>query len=183
MTIYLPLALEAYNKIFSGANQQQKAKAQHNVYKWRDETIVSPQQSLTEAATPANLIDLKRELVRNELLIIDRTHSSEPIIQIIDHRNLTGINPLMGKTPIDDHPRFPDVSNLYDRTERGLPKEVVNCVGPGRFGEKKEANTSEAVALVSLSAAYAGWRTCALGWNEECDLSGNELFKTIKAFS
>jgi hypothetical protein len=89
----------------------------------------------------------------------------------------------MGKTPIDDHPRFPDVSKLYDRTERGLPKEVVNCVGPGRFGEKKEANTSEAVALVSLSAAYAGWRTCALGWNEECDLTGNELFKAIKAFS
>ena len=181
--IYLPRALEAYNKTFSGANQQQKAKAQHNVYKWRDETIVSPQQPLTEAATPENLINLKRELEGKELLIVDRTHSSEPIIQIIDHRNLTGINPLMGKTPIDDHPRFPDVSKLYDRTERGLPKEVVNCVGPGRFGEKKEANTSEAVALVSLSAAYAGWRTCALGWNEECDLTGKELFKAIKAFS
>jgi len=183
MTVYLPLSLDAYSKTFSCVSQEKKSIAHHNVYKWGEKTIVSPEQSLTEAATPANLIDLKRELEGNELLIVDRTHSSEPIIQIIDHRNLTGINPLMGKTPIDDHPRFPDVSKLYDRTERGLPKKVVNCVGPGRFGGKKESNTSEAVALVSLSAAYAGWRTCALGWNEECDLSGNELFKTIKAFS
>ena len=183
MPIYLPLALEAYNKTFSGANQQQKAKAQHNVYKWRDETIVSPQQSLTEAATPASLIDLKRELRNNELLIVDRVHSSEPIIQIIDHRNLTGINPLIGKTPLDGRPRFPDVSKLYNKRENGFPKKVVNCVGPRRFWKKKEENTSEAVALVSLSAAYAGWRICALGWNEGCDPTGKELCKAIKAFS
>ena len=88
----------------------------------------------------------------------------------------------MGKTPIDNLPRFPDVSKLYDRIERGLPKEVVNCVGPGRFGKKKEANRSEAVALVSLSAAYAGWRICAIGWNQEHDFNGSELFKAVKAF-
>ncbi|MBQ83274.1 MAG: hypothetical protein CMG31_00535 [Candidatus Marinimicrobia bacterium] len=137
MTIYLPLALEVYNKTFSGANQQQKAKAQHNIYKWRDQIIVSPQKKLTEATTPESLIHLKKELEDNKLLIVDRVHSREPIIQIIDHRNQTGINPLTGKTPIDKLPRFPDVSKLYDRTERGLPKEVVNCVGPGRFGKKK----------------------------------------------
>ena len=183
MTIYLPLALEAYNKIFSNVNQQQKAKVQHNVYKWRDETIVSPQQSLTEAATPASLIDLKRELRNNELLIVDRVHSSEPIIQIIDHRNLTGINPLMGKTPLDGRPRFPDVSKLYNKTENGFQKKVVNCVGPGRFEKKKEANRSEAVALISLPAAYAGWRIYALGWNNERDPTGSELYKAIKSFS
>ena len=169
MTIYLPLALEVYNKTFSGANQQQKAKAQHNVYKWRDETIVSPQQSLTEATTPASLIDLKRELRNNELLIVDRVHSSEPIIQIIDHRNQMGFNPLVGK--------------LYNKTENGFPKKVVNCVGPGRFEKKKEANRSEAVALISLPAAYAGWRIYALGWNNERDPTGSELYKAIKSFS
>ena len=183
MTIYLPLALEAYNKTFSGANQQRKEKAQHNVYKWRDETIISPQQSLTEAATPANLIDLKRELRGNELLIIDRVHSSEPTIQIIDHRNLTGINPLIGKTPLGGRPRFPDVSKLYNKTEKSPPKKVVNCVGPGRFRKKREANRSEAVALVSLPAAYAGWRIYALGWNNERDPTGRELYKEIKSFS
>ena len=142
MTIYLPLALEAYNKIFSNVNQKQKAKVQHNVYEWRDETIVSPQQSLTDAATPASLIDLKRERRNNELLIVDRVHSSEPIIQIIDHRNLTGINPLIGKTPLDGRPRFPDVSKLYNKTENGFQKKVVNCVGPGRF-EKKRKQTDQ----------------------------------------
>ena len=183
MTIYLPLALEAYNKIFSDVNQQQKAKVQHNVYKWGDMTIVSPQQTLTKAATPVNLFDLKRELEGNKLLIVDRVHSSEPIIQIIDHRNLTGFNPLVGKTPLNGRPRFPDVSKLYNKTERGFPMRVVNCLGPGRFWKKKEENTSEAVALVSLSAAYAGWRICALGWNEGCDPTGKELCKAIKAFS
>jgi len=183
MTAYLPLSLDTYSKTFSSVNQEKQLMAHHSIYKWGDMTIVSPQQTLTEAATPTNLFDLKRELEGRELLIIDRVHSSEPIIQIIDHRNLTGFNPLIGKTPIDGRPRFPDVSKLYDKIERGFPRRVVNCLGPERFEEKKEANTSEAVALVSLSAAYAGWRIGAFGWNEECDPTGNELCKAIKAFS
>ena len=183
MTSYLPLSLETYSKIFSSVSQEKKSMAHHSVYNWEDKTIVSPQQPLTEAATPANLIDLKRELKGNELLIVDRTHSSEPIIQIIDHRNQMGFNPLVGKTPLEDRPRFPDVSKLYNKIDRGFPMRVVNCEGPGRFGEKGEANTSEAVALVSLSAAYAGWKIYALGWNEECDPTGNKLYKAIKAFS
>ena len=183
MTIYLPLPLEAYNKTFSNVKQQQKAKAQHNVYEWGKETIVTPHQSLTEAATPANLIDLKKQRRDNELLIIDRVHSSEPIIQIIDHRNQTGINPLIGKTPLDGRLRFPDVSKLYIKTEKGFSKKVVNCVGLGRFGKKKEANRSEAVALISLPAVYAGWRIYALGWNNERDPTGSELYKAIKSFS
>ena len=183
MTSYLPLPLEEYNKTFSYVSQEKKSMEHHSVYKWGDMTIVSPQQPLTEATTPKNLINLKRELEGNELLIVDRTYSSEPIIQIIDHRNLTGFNPRGGKTPLNGRPRFPDVSKLYNKTERGFPMRVVNCLGPGRFWKKKEENTSEAVALVSLSAAYAGWRICALGWNEGCDPTGKELCKAIKAFS
>ena len=183
MTCYLPLSLDAYNKIFSSVSQEKNLGTHHSIYKWGDKTVVSPQQPLTEATTPANLIDLKRELKGNELLIVDRTLSSKPIIQIIDHRNQMGFNPLVGKTPLDDHPRFPDVSKLYNKIDRGFPMRVVNCEGPGRFGEKGEANTSEAVALVSLSAAYAGWKIYALGWNEECDPTGNKLYKAIKAFS
>ena len=183
MTCYLPLSLDAYNKTFCSVSQEKKLGTHHSIYKWGDKTVVSPQQPLTEATTPANLIDLKRELKGNELLIVDRTLSSKPIIQIIDHRNQTGFNPLVGKTPLDDHPRFPDVSKLYNKIDRGFPRRVVNCVGPGRFGEKREANTSEAVALVSLSAAYVGWKISALGWNEEYDPIGNKLYKAIKAFS
>ncbi len=183
MTAYLPWSLDSYSKTFSSVSQEKKSMAHHSIYKWGDMTIVSPQQTLTEAATPTNLFNLKRELGGRELLIIDRVHSSVPIIQIIDHRNLTGFNPLIGKTPIDGRPRFPDVSKLYDKIERGFPRRVVNCLGPERFEEKKEANTSEAVALVSLSAAYAGWRIGAFGWNEECDPTGKELCKAIKAFS
>ena len=181
MTIYLPLALEAYNKTFSYINQKLQAKAKHNIYKWGDQTIVSPQESPTEAATPTNLINLKSALGGKELLIVDRTHSSEPIIQIIDHRNLSGFNPLVGKTPLDDRPRFPDVSKLYNKTDRGFPMRVVNCVGLARFWKKKEENTSETVAPVSLCAAYAGWRICALGWNKERDPTGKELCKAIKS--
>ena len=183
MTCYLPLSLDAYNKTFSSVSQEKKLGTHHNLYKWGDKTVVSPQQPLTEATTPANLIDLKRKLKGNELLIIDRTLSNKPIIQIIDHRNQMGFNPLIGKTPLGDRPRFPDVSKLYSKNEKGFPTRVVNCVGPGRFGEKEKANTSEAVALVSLSAAYAGWRIGAFGWNKECDPTGNELCKAIKAFS
>ena len=79
MTTYLPLSLDAYSKTFSCVSQEEKIMAHHSVYKWGERTIVSPQQILTEAATPANLFDLKRELEGNELLIIDRTHSSEPV--------------------------------------------------------------------------------------------------------
>lgn len=183
MTTYLPLALEAYNKKFSNANQQRRTMANHNIYKLGDKTILSPQNKLTAAITPESFMNLKKELQDNKMLIVDRVHSREPIIQIIDHRNQTGINPLTGKTPLENLPRFPDVSKLYDKTERGLPKEVVNCVGLERFGKKKEANTSEVVALVSLSAAYAGWRIYAIGWNQEHDFTGSELFKTVIAYT
>ena len=165
MTIYLPLALEAYNKTFSSVNQKQTTKAKHNIYKWGDQTIVSPQQTPTEAATPTNLIDLKSALGGKELLIVDRTHSSEPIIQIIDHRNLSGFNPLVGKTPLDDRPRFPDVSKLYNKTDRGFPMRVVNCVGLARFWKKKEENTSETVAPVSLCAASVSYTHLTLPTN------------------
>ena len=57
------------------------------------------------------------------------------LMLLTDHLNLTGTNPLIG--PNDEHlgPRFPDMSQVYDRALRGLAEEAGRAAGtPLRTG-------------------------------------------------
>src|SRR5579863_10533110 len=51
------------------------------------------------------------------------------LVLISDHINLQGANPLVG--PNDDSlgPRFPDMSEAYSRTYRGIAKQVARELG------------------------------------------------------
>ena len=48
------------------------------------------------------------------------------IINIKDHINLTGNNPLIGKNIDELGPRFPDMTNTYDENLRDLAKDTAN---------------------------------------------------------
>lgn len=48
---------------------------------------------------------------------------------ITDHINFTGTNPLMGHNYEDLGPRFPDMSNAYDKSYISLGKKVANDLG------------------------------------------------------
>ena len=48
------------------------------------------------------------------------------IVNIKDHINLTGNNPLIGKNIDELGPRFPDMTNTYDQNLRDLAKNTAN---------------------------------------------------------
>jgi purine-nucleoside phosphorylase len=60
---------------------------------------------------------------------IDPSWSAGDLMLIQDHINLTGRNPLVGPNEAELGPRFPDMSNAYNRELRGLAKAVANRLG------------------------------------------------------
>lgn len=122
---------------------------------------------------------LRKEFKENRLLIIDSVKSKEAVIQIIDHVNQSGQNSLLGRTPFKNHPRFPDMIELYNKKDIGLPQKVVRCVGCNRYKKHGESEISEMVALVAPPAHYVGWEVTALGWNKDQDPEGYKLCKAL----
>ncbi len=185
MVIYLPLSLGNYGKTFSTLTSKEKETGNHVICKWENKTIVSPAGEVEKGVKPESFVSLKNDTSETDMLIVDRCcGSDEPVIQIIDHRNLTGSNPLAGRTPLGDRPRFPDVGKLYSRRNIGLKQVVADCVGQDRFGDARTGNVmTEQVAHVSLSAFYAGWQILALGWCQQLDRDGVALGRLLKDIS
>jgi purine-nucleoside phosphorylase len=65
---------------------------------------------------------------------IDAAHTPGDVMVIVDHINFTGKNPLLGLNPknldgAEWGPRFPDLTNLYDREWRTLMKPALSGEG------------------------------------------------------
>lgn len=60
---------------------------------------------------------------------IDPSWSAGDLMLIQDHINLTGRNPLVGPNEAELGPRFPDMSNAYNRELRSLAKGVADQLG------------------------------------------------------
>ena len=182
MVLYLPLSLGNYGKTFSVLAEKEKDVGGYTIYGWKNWKIVSPAGAVEKNVTPESFVTLKNDTSETDLLIVDRCRGEdEAVVQIVDHRNLTGSNPLAGRTPLGDRPRFPDVGKLYSRRNIGLKQVVADCVGQDRFGDARTGNVmTEQVAHVSLSAFYAGWQILAVGWCQELDKKGNELGRSLK---
>ncbi|MCH8012297.1 MAG: hypothetical protein IIA61_10185 [Candidatus Marinimicrobia bacterium] len=187
MIIYLPLGLSAYKDAFKDVQDKEKSmctasngKARHHIYHSEKNCFLIPESLDKEVICPENFFDLISILTENELWIIDRvkfsTSIDESTIQIVDHRNLTGWNPLIGKTPLHGKPYFPDVSMIYNKTNIGLQQVEVSTVGLSYFKNVTKtvygSCVSELAALLVLAAGYAGFRIYAIGWNQKNDPMG-----------
>lgn len=175
MIFYLPHGPEAYEGAFSDTSGQKRVFVSHSIVETKGNVLISPDSLNLKTLHPQHFIDLKEMLAIERIWLFDDVRDSETVIQIIDHRNLTGQNPLMDRTPIGDRPRFLDVSHIYVKEEMGIPQRVVNTVGPHRFRQVSIEYKSDVAALVALCAAYAGIEIAAIGWNREKDRNGREL--------
>ena len=181
MIFYLPLDLECYGYTFTKAEEDEKSLRNHTTYTWLEGTVISPCGDEKNRLSPQSFIEIRDRFGKNEMTIVDRYRGESAIVQIIDHRNLSGKNLLSGKTPIGNRPQFPDVTKLYSGEDLGLRQAVVDCLGKKNFQYQKErTGVSEMVAHIALSAHYAGWRITAFGWCQELDKKGNELGKALK---
>ena len=124
-----------------------------------------PDSITADIINPRNLRELKTEWGLTRLLIIDRISGIEHPTYIADHVNRSGMNFLIGRTPYESHPQFPDISRIYQRSD-DLKAIMVHTVGPHRFGHYLNDNRqhwSEGVALCAPVAHYIGLSIDALG--------------------
>ena len=180
--IYLLHPPDYYGNAFTPADTNPKKLYSHIFYQF-PVAIIVPEEITKATPTPEDFLQLKNEIGLTALIIIDSTKLPPKIngalIQIKDHINISGRNPLIGKTPINNLPQFPDMSECYRKTDINLPAMGVTTAGPGRFYNVQEKFPeqiiSEAAALIALSAAYSGTEVIGVGWDKSRDKDGQKL--------
>jgi hypothetical protein len=122
----------------------------HFVYFTKKNTHITPLLFSNTTLNPKNFLNLKSELELSSILIIDRTRPNDKKRCIMNHINRAGYNFLVGNTPTQGLPRFPDMSNIYNPIP-GLKTVTAHTVGPKRFTliENNVFFLSESVGLVS----------------------------------
>ncbi len=130
-----------------------------------DKYIVWPGKIDFETASPKSMDALFRELPHDGLLLLDRVHGVDGLISIVGHVNRSGTNMLIGNTPYEGRPQFPDMSHIYNPVPR-YQQVVVHTLGPERLQTPPQEPGivwSEAVGLVAPIFHYLGHQFSALG--------------------
>jgi len=83
-----------------------------------------PIQDLVIPIRTFSLLGVQNLILTNAAGGISNTYEPGDIVSISDHINLTGNNPLIGKNLENFGPRFPDMSEIYDKGFQKLAKEV-----------------------------------------------------------
>jgi purine-nucleoside phosphorylase len=83
-----------------------------------------PIQDLVIPVRAFSQLGVKNLILTNAAGGISENYDPGDIISITDHINLTGNNPLMGKNLDTFGPRFPDMSEVYDKNFINLAKKV-----------------------------------------------------------
>ena len=122
----------------------------HILYYVGENICMVPKVFNSACVNPETFYDLKKQLDIDYITILDKTIPSVKGCYIEDHVNRSGFNFLIGKTPINELPVFPGMSNIYNEIE-GLRPIVVHTVGPDRFisVEDPKIIISESVGLIS----------------------------------
>ncbi|WP_078578446.1 purine-nucleoside phosphorylase [Salipaludibacillus agaradhaerens] len=68
-------------------------------------------------------------IVTNACGAVNTSFSPGDLMLITDHINLVGVNPLIGKNNEELGPRFPDVSQVYNKELRNMSKEIAKEQG------------------------------------------------------
>ena len=129
--------------------------------------IVWPKKLSSRNCNPKSIHALKTSEKNRDVVIIDRIKSETPKVNICGHVNRSGENYLIGMTPYDNYPQFPDMTNTY-LAHPNYEKKIVHTVGPKRFKEStlnRKTIWSEAVGLVVPVFHYIGFNIKGIGLN------------------
>ena len=110
-----------------------------------------------------------------QIVVLDRVKNSKGLFPIEDHINKSGYSFLSGKTPHNNRPRFPDISNAYTHPSPNPNGKTVVTIGPKRFSDSNldGAIISEAAGLVVPVLNYVELK-CAV-WGGEPPIEISEL--------
>ena len=134
----------------------------HKLYTKQEKLFLVPNKFDERTINPKNFLELKGKTKIKEILLIDKTVPEDKRLCITNHVNRSGYNFLIGKTPIANLPRFPDMSKIYNKIS-GLESAVVHTIGPERFRLRQESNNmvSESVGLIAPVWHYVGVKVFA----------------------
>ena len=134
----------------------------HKLYTKQKKLFLVPNKFDGKTINPESFFKLKGKMKIKSTLLIDKTIPKDKRLCIANHVNRSGYNFLIGKTPVANLPRFPDMSKIYNEIS-GLESAVVHTVGPERFRLKQKSNNvvSESVGLVAPVWHYVGVKVFA----------------------
>ena len=134
----------------------------HKLYTKQKKLFLVPNKFDDKTINPQSFLELKRKMKIKSTLLIDKTIPEDKRLCIANHVNRSGYNFLIGKTPVANLPRFPDMSKIYNKI-LGLESTVVHTVGPERFHLSQKSNNviSESVGLIAPVWHYAGVKVFA----------------------
>ena len=134
----------------------------HELYTKQKKLFLVPNKFDDTAINPKNFLKLKEKIKIRSTLLVDETIPKNKRLCIANHVNRSGFNFLIGKTPIANLPRFPDISKIYNEIS-GLESTVVHTVGPERFHLKLKNNNviSESAGLIAPVWHYVGVKVFA----------------------
>jgi len=135
-----------------------------------DKLFVWPKKLSIKSCNPKNIHNLLKVSEKNkDIVIIDRIKSKIPKVNICGHVNRSGENYLIGMTPYNNYPQFPDMTHIY-KTHSHKRTKTVHTVGPKRYKET-ELNSkiiwSEAIGLVAPVFYYFDCNIKGVGLNRD----------------
>ena len=132
-----------------------------------DKLIVWPNKLSSPNCNPKNIHTIKLSTKNRDIVIIDRIKCETPTVNIGGHVNRSGKNYLIGMTPHDKYPQFPDMTYIY-KTHPHKTSKTVHTIGPKRY-KKAELNSkiiwSEGIGLVAPVFHYFGYNIKGFGVN------------------
>lgn len=90
--------------------------------------------SLAQVTFPIRVLGglgIQRLIVTNAAGGINPHFTAGDLMLITDHINLMGVNPLIGPHDADDGPRFPDMTEAYNREDHQVFDQVAGPLGIG----------------------------------------------------
>lgn len=88
-----------------------------------------PQSLLTLGVRTMKLLGVEKLLITNAAGGVNTSYHAGDLMLISDHINMSGTNPLIGRNLDSFGPRFPDMSNIYDRALRAEVKALAQNEG------------------------------------------------------
>ncbi|MAI87954.1 MAG: hypothetical protein CMF98_02370 [Candidatus Marinimicrobia bacterium] len=161
---------------------KKKTIGNHHYIQFKNHQIITPCDLDIKTFTPSNFNLIKDDLNEDHLIIFEKIKSPNKFVQIIDHINKTGNNPLVGNTPFKDKPRFPDISNIYDKKDYGVNQIVCTSVGFEMYNKLNEMNITKYISVISIVGSYIGWKITAFGFSDKIimdELIFNECIRFV----
>ena len=113
------------NLVFAEINGKKCVLMQGRYHYYEGHSI----QKVVQPIKVMQKLGIKYLIITNAAGGVNRTFKSGDLMIITDHINLMGVNPLIGRNDDEAGPRFPDMSEVYDKSLVNIATEVASDLG------------------------------------------------------